>query len=100
MTCSKLSRSSKDVSVSKVPLETLQRWAPRVIEHAQRMSDWIQDEPWIAHGRKIYEHCAVIKLRSNAGGQLDCEPCLAHPRRTRDCDEPHVAAQNEVLRRP
>ena len=92
-------QEQQDVSVSKVSPKTLQRWAIRVIEHAQCLGDCIQDEPRIVHGCKIYEHCAVVKLRSDARGQLDCEPCLADTWGTRDCDQPHVTAQNEILRR-
>ena len=92
-------QEQQDVSASKVPLETLQRGAIRVIEHAQCPGDGIHDERRIAHGCEIHEHCAIVKLRSNPGGQLDCKPCLADTWGTRDCDEPDVTVQNEVLSR-
>ena len=77
-------QEKQQVSVSQMSLEALQRRLIRVVDHAERLGDRIQDETRIAHGSQIYKHHAIIKFGSNGGGQLDRESCLTHTRRTND----------------
>jgi hypothetical protein len=79
-------------------LKALQRWAIGVVEPAQDPGDGVQDERGIAYGGEIHEDCAVVKLGGHPGGQLDRKPRLTDTRRTGNGDEPHGAAQNQVLR--
>jgi hypothetical protein len=91
-------QEKQEVSVCEVSLEALQRRAIRMVDYAQRPGDRIQDETRIADGGQIYEYYAIVKFRSNGGGQLDRKPSLAHTWRTRDGDKPHVPAQDKGLR--